>query len=514
MWDSAKIQELNARRAQANNGGGSERIAKQHASGKLTARERLDVLFDKNTFCEINNLVESRSSDFGMDKKRTVGDGVVTGYGKVNGRLVFAASQDFTVNGGSLGEYHAQKICHVMDMAVDMKAPFISINDSGGARIEEGIDSLSGYAEIFRRNTMASGVIPQISVIMGPCAGGACYSPAITDFIFIVRRTGMMFITGPAVVKSVTHEEVHPEDLGGANVHMTQSGVAHFAYNDDTSCLLGVRQLLSYLPQNNKEKPVVYQAQPIDKCNSLQETVTDNRKRGYDIRGVFSSFVDENSFFEIQPDFAQNAVIGFARLNGMTIGLVGNQPRFMGGSLDIHASDKIARFVRFCDCYNIPLVTFVDVPAFLPGTQQEHNGIIRHGAKLLYAYSEASVPKVTVILRKAYGGAYIAMCSKGLGADVVYAWPIAEIAVMGAEGAVNIVGKRAIEAAQDKAAERERQIAEYEKRFLNPYVAAARGYVDEVISPDETRGKIVNALDMLQSKNKKDIDRKHGNIPL
>ncbi len=513
MWDSSKINALEEKRLQLKNGN-PERIAKQHASGKMTARERIDILFDKDTFQEIDCFMESRSTDFGMARKRCLGDGVVTGYGKINGRIVFVSSQDFTVNGGSLGEYHAKRICRAMDMAMDMKAPFVSINDSGGARIEEGIDSLNGYAEIFRRNLKASGMIPQISVIMGPCAGGACYSPALTDFIFMVRQKSFMFITGPAVIKAVTYEDITPEELGGADMHSSKSGVAHFVYDDDRSCLEGVRKLLSYLPQSMGESLQTVESMPIDICCGLQEIVTDNQKKCYDVREVIGSFTDKDSFMEVQAGFARNAVIGFARIDGKTIGCIANQPNWMGGVLDIDASDKIARFVRLCDCFRIPLVTFVDVPGYMPGRMQEGGGIIRHGAKILYAYSEATVPKITVILRKAYGGAYIAMCSKGLGADIVYAWPTAEIAVMGAEGAVNIVAKKAIENATDPVDERKHQIEEYERQYLNPYIAAARGYVDEVIMPDEMRRKIVSALEMLASKNIGDHRNTHGNIPI
>ena len=512
MWEDA-INDLNQRRERAVNGN-AERIAKQHASGKMTARERLDVLFDQGTFIEVNDFVESRAVDFGMEKKRTPGDGVVTGYGKINGRTVFASSQDFTVNGGSLGETHAKRICRIMDMAYDMKAPYISINDSGGARIEEGIDALNGYGEIFSRNTRASGVIPQISVIMGPCAGGACYSAALCDFIFMVYEKSFMFITGPAVIKTVTQEDVTTEALGGAKMHSEVSGVAHFAYSDDASCLRDVRRLLSYLPQNTDEKPPVAEGVQVNHCDQLTQIVPDNRKRGYDVKEVLFSMIDEGSFMEVQPEYAQNAVVGFARLNGDAIGIVANQPIYLGGTLDFNASDKIARFVRFCDCFHIPLLTFVDVPAFLPGTAQEFNGIIRHGAKILYAYSEARVPKVTVILRKAYGGAYIAMCSKGLGADFVFAWPIAEIAVMGAEGAVNIVAKKTIQAAANPEAERQAQIEAYEQKFLNPYIAAAHGYIDQVIAPKETRAKVAAAFEMLKSKNVPGVPKRHGNIPL
>jgi len=513
VWDSSIVNEIETKRQQVLNGN-PERIAKQHTSGKLTARERINILFDTDTFHEINSFMESRCKDFGMDKKSYLGDGVVTGYGKINGRLVFVSSQDFTVNGGSLGEYHAKRICRVMDMALDMKAPFVSINDSGGARIEEGIDSLNGYAEIFHRNIMASGIIPQISVIMGPCAGGACYSPALTDFIFMVRQKSYMFITGPAVIKAVTYEDVTPEALGGADMQASKSGVAHFVYDDDQSCLEGVRRLLSYLPQSAGESIPLVESIPVDLCRSLPEVVTDNQKKCYDVRAVIGSFTDKKSFFEVHTAFAKNAVIGFARLDGKTIGCVANQPNWMSGVLDIDASDKIARFVRFCNCFHIPLVTFVDVPGYMPGKVQESSGIIRHGAKILYAYSEATVPKITVILRKAYGGAYIAMCSKGLGADIVYAWPTAEIAVMGAEGAVNIVAKKIIEAASDSNTERQRQIEAYEKQYLNPYIAASRGYVDEVIMPDEMRSKIVSALNMLTSKKVNNNKTQHGNMPL
>lgn len=513
MWDSSIINELEAKRQKVINGN-PDRIAKQHAAGKLTARERLYILFDNGTFHEIDGFMESRSTDFGMEKKRSLGDGVVTGYGKINGRIVFVSSQDFTVNGGSLGEYHAKRICRAMDMAMGMKAPFVSINDSGGARIEEGIDSLNGYAEIFHRNVKASGVIPQISVIMGPCAGGACYSPALTDFIFMVRQKSNMFITGPAVIKAVTYEDVTPEALGGADIHMTKSGVAHFAYDNDKACLEGVRKLLSYLPQNANDPLPSVESNPVDLCRGLQEVVTDNQKKCYDVKAVIGAFVDKNSFMEVQAGFARNSVVGFARLDGKTIGCVANQPNWMSGVLDIDASDKIARFVRCCDSFRIPLVTFVDVPGYMPGTAQESGGIIRHGAKILYAYSEATVPKVTVILRKAYGGAYIAMCSKGLGADIVYAWPTAEIAVMGAEGAVNIVAKKTIEASGEPTVERQTQIEAYEKQYLNPYNAASRGYVDEVIMPEEMRVRIVSALEMLKDKRTVSCKNRNGNIPL
>ena len=512
-WNE-KIEALQKRREAAQAGGGLDRIAKQHAKGKLTARERMDALFDDGTFVEINDLVTSRATDFGMEKKKRPGDGVVTGYGYIHGRIAFASSQDFTVGGGALGEAQAMKICHAMDKAMEMKAPFISINDSGGARIEEGIDSLGGYADIFYRNTIASGVIPQISVIMGPCAGGACYSPAIADYIFMTEKTSQMYITGPAVVKSVTGEVISASDLGGASVHSSRSGVAHFVYPDDLSCLNGVRQLLGYLPQNNEDTPLHVEGVRKDRCVELPDIVPVDSKRPYDVRDVINTFMDEGSFFEIQPRFARNIVIGFARLDGETLGIVANQSKFMAGSLEIDASDKAARFIRFCDCFNIPILTLVDVPAFLPGSQQEHGGIIRHGAKLLFAYSEATVPKVGLIMRKAYGGAYIAMNSKGIGADVVYAWPISEIAVMGAAGAVSIIGRREIEAADDPSEKKEELLNEYNNKFMNPYIAAEHGYVDEVILPEETRAKIVAAFAMLKTKERSLPAKKHGNIPL
>lgn len=512
-WQNS-IDRLNRRREIVAEAGGLDRIAKQHSSGKLTARERMDALFDDGTFIEINEMISSRSTDFGMDKKKRLGDGVVTGYGYIHGRIAFASSQDFTIGGGSLGEAQAMKICRVLDMALKMKAPFISINDSGGARIEEGIDGLSGYAGIFYRNTIASGVIPQISVILGPCAGGACYSPAITDFIFMTENNSQMYITGPAVVKSVTGEVISSVDLGGATVHSAISGVAHFVYPDDLSCLNGVRQLLGYLPQNNKEKAMTVNGVKKDNCVTLSDIVPVDSKKPYDVRNVINSFIDDGSFLEVQPDFAKNIVIGFARLDGDTIGIVANQSQVMAGSIEINASDKGARFIRFCDCFNIPILTLVDVPAFLPGSQQEHGGIIRHGAKLLFAYSEATVPKVGLIMRKAYGGAYIAMNSKGTGADVVYAWPIAEIAVMGAAGAVSIIGKREIEKADNPSVKKEELLDAYNHKFMNPYIAAEHGYVDEVILPEETRSKIANAFKMLKTKERSLPKKKHGNIPL
>lgn len=513
MWDEA-IRDLKERKERARLGGGKARIQKQHSVGKLTARERLELLFDDGTFVEVNELVESRIDDFGLDSKRIPGDGVVTGYGKVNGRTVYASSEDFTVIGGTNGEYHAMKICNIMDMAIAARAPFISINDSGGARIEEGIAGLSGYGGMFRRHTLASGVIPQIAVILGPCSGGACYAPAICDFIFMVRGTSKMFITGPQVVKTVIGEETTVEELGGAAVHSQKSGVAHFTYDDEKSCFEGVRQLLNYLPSNNRSKSPVMKGKAVDQSNKLTSIVPDNSRRIYDVHDVINTMIDKSSFLEVQEEYAKNIVVGFARMDGECLGIVANQPNVLGGSLDVNSSDKMARFIRFCDCFRIPLVTLVDVPAFMPGTAQEHQGIIRHGAKVLYAYSEATVPKVTLIMRKAYGGAYIAMNSKNMGADIVYSWPIAEIAVMGADGAVNIISKKQIAQAEDPAAERARLMQEYEEKFANPYIAAKYGFVDEVILPEDTRTKIRVALDALKDKKVEGIFKKHGNIPL
>ena len=537
-WDEA-IRDLDMRREKAKLGGGAARIEKQHGLGKMTARERIQTLLDKDTFVEVDGFLESRINDFDLDKRRVPGDGVVTGYGEIDGRLVFVASEDFTVIGGTLGEYHSLKICRLQDMAMEMKAPIICINDSGGARIEEGISSLSGYSGMFLRHTKASGVIPQIAVILGPCSGGACYAPAICDFIFMVRDISKMFITGPNVVKTVINEEVTTEELGGADVHARKSGVAHFAYDSEGECLMGVRKLLSYLPANNREKApeikynrerqsflygvnkrmgkvsginrIFFQG---DRCSRIRDIVPDNSRRAYDVKAVIDCIVDEDSFFEVQKEFAPNVVVGWGRMEGKVVGFVANQPAAMGGSLDYHASDKLARFIRFCDCFNIPLVTLVDVPAILPGTAQEHNGIIRHGAKVLYAYSEATVPKISVIMRKAYGGAYIAMNSKEMGADMVFAWPIAEIAVMGADGAVNIAFKRKIKYAEDPQAMRQQCKKGYEERFLNPYVAASRGYVNEVIKPEETRWKLLKTLRALENKEAEGPYKKHGNIPL
>lgn len=515
MWDKKYREELIARRQQAINGGGEKRIEKQHQAGKLTARERVNYLFDENTFVEIETLVESRGDEFGMDQKKVPGDGVVIGYGMINGRIVYASIEDFTVMGGTLGEYHSRKICQIMDMAIKMRAPYISINDSGGARIEEGICSLDGYSGMFYRNTMASGYIPQISVILGPCAGGACYSPAITDFVFMAKKSGKMFITGPAVVKAAIGETINADELGGADAHSSKSGVLHFSYPDDESCLDGVKKLLSYIPQNCSEQPPFNpDFRGVENSYRLQEIVPDNQRQVYDIKEVINCFVDKNSFFEVQESFATNLVVGFARLDGNVIGIVANNPRAMGGALDINSSEKGARFIRFCDCFNVPLLTLVDVPGFLPGSQQEHNGIIRRGAKLLYAYSEATVPKITLILRKAFGGAYIAMNSKGMGADVVFAWPIAQIAVMGAEGAVDILHKKEIDGSNSPISIRSRFVDEFEEHFMNPYIAAKRGLIDEVILPEETRKKISESFLALKDKNEMKRTKKHGNIPL
>ena len=515
MWDKKYSEELIARRQQAAAGGGEKRIQKQHDAGKLTARERVNILFDPNTFVEIETLVESRGDEFGMAQKKIPGDGVIIGYGLIGGRIVYASIEDFTVMGGTLGEYHSKKICQIMDMAIKMRAPYISINDSGGARIEEGICSLDGYSGMFYRNTKASGFIPQISVILGPCAGGACYSPAITDFVFMARKSGKMFITGPAVVKAAIGESVTAEDLGGADTHSTKSGVLHFTFEDDASCLEGVKKLLSYLPQNCSEQPPFDpNFYGVENSYRLQEIVPDNQRKIYDIKNVLECFVDRDSFLEVQKTYAQNLIVGFARLDGSVIGIVANNPKVFGGALDINASEKGARFIRFCDCFNIPLLTLVDVPGFFPGSQQEHNGIIRRGAKLLYAYSEATVPKITLIMRKAFGGAYIAMNSKGMGADVVFAWPIAQIAVMGAEGAVDILHKKTLAEASDPAPVRQQLVKEYEDHFMTPYIAAQRGFIDEVILPEETRKKLSESFLALKDKNEMKRTKKHGNIPL
>ena len=515
MWEKRYSEELIARREKAVQGGGAKRIEKQHQAGKLTARERVEALFDPNSFVEIQTLVESRGDEFGMAEKKVPGDGVIIGYGMINGRIVYASIEDFTVIGGTLGEYHSKKICQIMDMAIKMRAPYISINDSGGARIEEGICSLDGYSGMFYRNTQASGFIPQISVVLGPCAGGACYSPAITDFVFMAEKTAKMFITGPAVVKAAIGEVVSADELGGAQVHSSKSGVLHFTYPDDISCLEGVKKLLSYLPPNCSERPPFDpDFRGVENSYKLEQIVPDSQRKVYDIKEVLSCFVDRESFFEVQEHYAQNLIVGFARLDGSVIGIVANNPKVIGGALDINASEKGARFIRFCDCFNIPLLTLVDVPGFFPGKEQEQNGIIRRGAKLLYAYSEATVPKITLILRKAFGGAYIAMNSKGMGADVVFAWPIAQIAVMGAEGAVDILYRKKIAEAPNPTSTRQDLVREYEEHFMTPYIAAERGFIDEVILPEETRKKLSESFFALKDKNELRRTKKHGNIPL
>jgi acetyl-CoA carboxylase carboxyltransferase component len=511
-----KLAGLQQLKEAAKLGGGPKRIETQHKKGKLTARERIDLLLDPGTFNELDMFVTHRTSDFGLDDQKILGDGVVTGYGQVDGRLVYVFSQDFTVFGGSLSETHAEKICKIMDLAMKNGAPVIGLNDSGGARIQEGVVSLGAYADIFLRNTLASGVVPQISAIMGPCAGGAVYSPAITDFIFMVEQTSYMFITGPNVVKSVTHEDVDFEQLGGARVHSTTSGVSHFSCPSEPDCIRLIRQLMSYLPSNNLEDPprITPTDSPKRTEEALDSIIPDNPNRAYDMKAVIKYVVDDGDFFEVHEHFALNIVVGFARLNGRPVGIVAQQPRSLAGVLDIDASVKAARFVRFCDCFNIPIITLVDVPGFLPGTDQEHNGIISHGAKLLYAYCEATVPKITVITRKAYGGAYDVMSSKHVRGDVNYAWPTAEIAVMGADAAVNILFKDEIERAANPEQRRKELIAEYTEKFNNPYIAANRGYIDEVIEPRHTRTKLINALEMLKNKRDTNPPKKHGNIPL
>lgn len=511
-----KIEDLRKRKENLELGGGQKRIDEQHAKGKLTARERIALLFDEGSFVEIDTFVSHRCSNFDMAGMEAPGDGVVTGYGNVDGRVIFAYAQDFTVLGGSLGEYHAEKIVKVQNMALKMGAPLVGLNDSGGARIQEGVNSLSGYGKIFYNNTIASGVIPQISVIMGPCAGGAVYSPAITDFVFMVDKTSQMFITGPQVIKTVTGEEVSAEALGGAMTHNAISGVAHFIGADDKDTLEKVRDLLSYLPSNNKETAPIYEStdDPDRLIPEFNEIIPESAKRAYDMYKVIKQMADNNVLYDVMPHFAKNMITCFIRLNGETVGVVANQPKERAGCLDINASDKAARFIRRCDAFNIPLLTIVDVPGFLPGTDQEYGGIIRHGAKMLYAYCEATVPKVTMITRKAYGGAYIGMCNKELGADLVLAWPSAEIAVMGAEGAANIVFKNDIKEASDPAAKKREKIEEYETKFNNPYRAAEMGYVDDVIEPATARKRVISAFDMLCSKNQTLPEKKHGNIPL
>ena len=511
-----KLNLLYEKRHKIEQGGGQKRIDKQHSSGKLTARERLNQLFDENTFVELGAFVKHRCTNFGMENKEIPGEGVVTGYGKVEGRLVCAFAQDFTVLGGSLGEMHAKKIGKVMDTALKLGSPVVGLNDSGGARIQEAVDALAGYGEIFYKNTIASGVVPQISAIMGPCAGGAVYSPALTDFVYMVDKTSQMFITGPQVIKTVTGEEVTAEELGGASTHNTTSGVAHFMASNDEDCIAQIRKLLSFLPSNNSEKAPIVECQddPNRKNDALNSIIPDGSNKPYDMKEIIYEIIDDGDFYEVQPFFAQNIITGFARVNGESIGIIANQPKIMAGSLDINASDKSSRFIRTCDAFNIPILSLVDVPGFLPGTSQEYGGIIRHGAKMLYAYSEATVPKITLITRKAYGGSYLAMCSKDLGADMVFAWPTAEVAVMGPSGAANIIFKNDIKNAKDQKEMREIKIKEYTDEFATPYKAAERGYIDDVIEPSLSRIRIADAIDTLASKREERPPKKHGNIPL
>ena len=515
--DSAeKFELLRKKNIEAQQGGGAARIAVQHKKGKLSARERVELLMDEGTFEEIDRFVMHRSKDFGLDKEHYLGDGVITGYGEINGRLAYVFSQDFTVFGGSLSETHAEKICKIMDMAMKNGAPVIGLNDSGGARIQEGVNSLGGYADIFYRNTLASGLIPQISAIMGPCAGGAVYSPAITDFILMVENTSYMFVTGPNVVKTVTQESVSAEELGGASAHSTKSGVTHFACANELEAIRHIKRLLSYIPQNCEDQAPIYpyDLKKDETRKALDEIIPENPNHPYDIREVVRGIVDEESFLEVHENYADNIVVGFARIAGRSIGIVGNQPQSMAGVLDNNASVKAARFVRFCDSFNVPLLVLVDVPGFLPGTDQEWNGIITNGAKLLYAFSEATVPRITVITRKAYGGAYDVMNSKHIGADLNYAWPTAEIAVMGAKGAAEIIFKKEIAEAADPEAKLQEKVDDYTAKFANPYRAAHRGFIDEVIFPSETRTKLIKAFKMLENKVDKLPRKKHGNIPL
>ena len=511
-----KIEVLKAKNLQAENGGGAARVQKQKEAGKMTARERIDFFLDENSFEEFDKFVVHRSNDFGLEQQKYLGDGVITGHGLVDGREVFVFAQDFTVFGGSLSETHAEKICKVMDFAMKVGAPIIGLNDSGGARIQEGVVSLGGYADIFLRNTLASGVVPQISCIMGPCAGGAVYSPAITDFNIMVKDSSYMFITGPDVIKTVTHEEVTKDELGGAMTHNSKSGVAHFAAESDEHCLRLTRELLSFVPSNNYENPpFIPTNDPASRIEEkLNSIVPESSKQPYDIRDIINNVVDDGYFFEVQEHFAQNIVIGFARLGGFSVGIVANQPAYLAGVLDIDASVKAARFVRFCDCFNIPLITFEDVPGFLPGVNQEHLGIIRNGAKLLYAYAEATVPKITVITRKAYGGAYCVMASKHIRTDINFAYPSAEIAVMGSEGAVGLLYRKELSEAEDFEKVRSNKVSEFDEKFANPYIAAERGFIDEVILPSETRSKLIRSLTLLQNKRDQNPLKKHGNIPL
>ncbi len=513
---NSRLEQLNQLRKESQAGGGEERIARQRAQGKMTARERIELLLDKGSFREIDAFVVHRENKFGMNEKTYLGDSVVTGWGTIDGRLVYVYSQDFTVFGGSLSQVHAEKVCKVMDMAMRNGAPIIGINDSGGARIQEGVVSLGGYADIFLRNTLASGVVPQISAIMGPCAGGAVYSPALTDFIFMVKKSSYMFITGPDVVKAVTGEEVSFEELGGAMTHNSLSGVAHMAAESEADCLWLIREMLSYMPSNNMED-APFKSSSDNNLRAeakLNTIVPDNPNKPYDIKEVIQLVVDNGEFYEIQEHYAPNIVIGFARLGGHSVGIVANQPMVLAGVLDINASEKAARFVRFCDCFNIPLIVFEDVPGFLPGIDQEHGGIIRNGAKLLYAFCEATVPKITVVTRKAYGGAYCVMNSKHIRADLNIAWPTAEIAVMGPDGAVNIIYRRELAEAEDPDTRRAELVEEYREQLANPYIAAQRGYIDDVIEPSQTRPRLINALNMLQNKRDQNPPKKHGNMPL
>ena len=516
MKREEQFKYLENLKKESKKGGGEKRIAAQHEKGKLTARERIDLLVDEGTFVEIDALVRHRSKDFGLEKQRFLGDGVITGYGYVNERLVYIFSQDFTVFGGSLSEAFAEKICKIMDQAMTVGAPVIGLNDSGGARIQEGVVSLGGYADIFLRNTLASGVVPQISAVMGPCAGGAVYSPAITDFIFMVKNTSYMFVTGPNVVKTVTHEEVSSESLGGASTHGSKSGVSHFSCENELDAIEKIKTLLNYIPSNNLEDPPKIKCtDAVDRADAKLDThIPEDPSQPYDMKEVIHMIMDDSDFFEVHSEYAQNIIVGFARLNGFSVGVIANQPAVLAGVLDIDASIKAARFIRFCDAFNIPLVTFVDVPGFLPGTAQEWGGIIKHGAKLLYAYCEATVPKITVITRKAYGGAYDVMSSKHIRADVNFAWPMAEIAVMGPKGAAEIIFRNEIKKSKDPEKELAKKEMEYREKFANPYLAAERGYIDEVIRPKETRFKLIQSLIMLENKADNNPKKKHGNIPL
>lgn len=513
-WNLKYTERLKQKRNEIYAGGGDKKIEKQHNANKLTARERIEYLFDKGTFSEVDAYIETQAVDFDMSRKKKLGDGVVIGYGLVNGRQVFVAAQDFTVIGGTFGQAHTDKICHIQEMAYQMRSPIVFLNDSGGGRIEEGVCALSTLGEVFANNVKSSGVIPQIAAVLGPCAGGASYSPALCDYILMTQDTSKMFITGPGVVREVIGEKVTAEELGGAQIHGSKTGVVHFIYENDYKTLDGVKTLLSYLPQNTDERPPRKQTNIVDLSERIEYLVPDNGRKVYDVKAIIQTFVDDGSMLEVQKDYAQNIVVGLARLDGEVIGIVANQPLHMGGSLDCMSAEKAARFIRTCDCFNIPIISLVDVPGFFPGREQEQSGIIRRGAKLLYAYAEAKVPKITLIMRKAYGGAYIAMNSKGIGADRIFAWPIAELAVMGAEGAVDILFRHDIEGSSDPEKFRKDRIEEYSTKFMNPYSAASKGYVDEVIFPEETRNKLCATLHMLKTKQQEKVLKKHGNIPL